>query len=519
MVHFKVKQSMTHADEYVDSSKVDKKKTWTPSYTIAVTALTKLFHIYRDNIGPGVKLINQAKFPKPVHVLVKKVYIPRRKEIRPLDMPENDAEGRIKAEWIDKLGSDVNTPAERVILFAHGVGESIAYPKTKNRGAYFMGNRKTHRAITWRLARYANARVLSIDYRLAPEHQFPTPINDMVSAYLHLIDPPEGFPKYRPDQIVFMGDSAGGNLSMAAMLYLRDSQWSMPAGLGLISPWMDLTHSSPSFVFNGAHDFLPSSSSDPKFIKEAQVHYYVPPGVDMHDPLCSPYFATEDAEKPYPPMLIQAGTAERLRDENISFYSERAANSKVQLELYEDMIHDWHLFTAVEPISKFAVRRLAEFAIQVTTPATATDFPRSLKYIRNKHGFPIEDFEDPIAFLEKERERLRSFKEECEKKSAAAVVAESNETVVAAEVLAVEEEVPAVAVVAKESSEATIKVEEEVVKSVEEEVKIVEEKVVVEEVKVVVEEKVEAVAEKVEVVEEVKKVEETVEATIVTASA
>ena len=72
-----------------------------------------------------------------------------------------------------------------------------------------MCSRKTHRQVTWRLAKYASARVLAIDYRLAPEHVFPAALHDMVSAFLNLIDPKHQGHAYKPEQIVFMGDSAG----------------------------------------------------------------------------------------------------------------------------------------------------------------------------------------------------------------------------------------------------------------------------------------------------------------------
>ncbi|KAJ3110277.1 hypothetical protein HDU96_006756 [Phlyctochytrium bullatum] len=431
--HLEVSRSMSMADGYADSSKVDKKPTWSPSFAMTVTALTKLFHKYKDDLDKGKKIIEQMRFPRPVHVKVKKVYIPRRADVLPAGMSPDDATGSLKAEWVDpSLNANLNVPAKRVIIYAHGwvfcgrllSGVLMAFFAT-GRGVYVMCSRKTHRAVTWRLAKYAGARVLSIDYRLSPKHPFPLPINDMVSAYLHLIDPPEGsgLPRYRPDQIVFMGDSAGGNLSLVSMLQLRMMGKPVPAGLGLICPWMDVTHGSPSFVFNAGHDFLPSGSADPKYIQEGQIHYYVPPGVDMKQPLVSPLYAKEDPANPFPPMLIQIGGAERLRDESISFFAETCPNSSIQLEVYEDMVHVWHLFAAAENVARLAIRRLAAFAIEVTSTAAAADdaaasappraasFARRAVNIRNRRGFPEEPFDDPAAHLQRERARLRAFVE------------------------------------------------------------------------------------------------------------
>ncbi|KAJ3098852.1 hypothetical protein HDU96_010927 [Phlyctochytrium bullatum] len=436
---------------------------------MTVTALTKLFHKYRNNIDTGKKILDNAKFPRPVHVLVKKTYIPRRGDVLPAGMNPEDATGNLKAEYVDAdTNADLSKPAKRVILYAHG-------------GVYVMCSRKTHRAVTWRLAKYADARVLSrpglaaIDYRLAPHHKFPTPINDMVSAYLHLVDPPadSNLPRYRPDQIVFMGDSAGGNLCMAAMLYLRQSgKAAVPAGLGLLCPWLDLTHSSPSFVFNGAHDFLPTGSADPKYILEGQVHYYVPPNVEMDDPLVSPYYS-KDSEpgqpSTFPQILIQVGGAERLRDESISFYAERCPESNIQLEVYEDMIHVWHLFAPVEPISRVAIKRLASFAVSVTGP-TATPLDRKATLIRNRTGFPAEPFDDPLAHLERERARLRAVLLAREGDAGAEVPEEpDHDVVVMVEVEEVEvegvtkEEVPENVVANAESNEVVEPVAAEVV--------------------------------------------------------
>ena len=85
---------------------------------------------------------------------------------------------------------------------------------------------KTHRGMAWRLSKYSKAKILSVEYRLAPQHQFPAALQDMLSGYLYLIDPPQGQRKYDPSQVVFAGDSAGGNLSVSAVYWLKQNfQW------------------------------------------------------------------------------------------------------------------------------------------------------------------------------------------------------------------------------------------------------------------------------------------------------
>ena len=149
--------------------------------------------------------------------------------------------------------------AERVVLYLHG-------------GGFFICNRKTHRMLTWRVSKFCKARLLVIDYRLSPEAVFPLALHDALSSYIYLTKT-KG---YRPDQVVVMGDSSGGGLTFSMMVWLRDNAhlgYGMPAGTAMMSPWLDLTHSMPSFKVHGCYDFLPSSAKDPKYINETRGHY------------------------------------------------------------------------------------------------------------------------------------------------------------------------------------------------------------------------------------------------------
>jgi hypothetical protein len=271
---------------------------------------------------------------------------------------------------------------------------------------------------------------IAIEYRLAPENVFPCPIHDLLSAYLSLIDPPadSGMPKYHPSQITFVGDSAGGNLALVTGLWIRDqiaqgnTSIPLPAGLGLLCPWMDMSHSMPSFVLNGAHDFLPSKSHDPNFINETRSHYYLPHNMHLDNPLVSPIYAKEKlGGVSMPPMLIQVGGAERLRDESIYFYAETMKTERIQLEIFEDMVHDWHLFAVAEPVARTAIQRVADFILNVTpdrkegeseaqaegTSPEEMIFERHCRHIRNQPGFPAQVFEDPQEYLQAQVNHLK----------------------------------------------------------------------------------------------------------------
>ncbi len=126
--------------------------------------------------------------------------------------------GDLGAEWI----VPPEAASDRVILYLHG-------------GGYVMGSIATHRATVARIARAAKARALAIEYRLAPEHQFPAAVDDALAAYKWLLG--QG---YKPGKIVIAGDSAGGGLTLATLLAIRDAKLPMAAAGVAISPWADL---------------------------------------------------------------------------------------------------------------------------------------------------------------------------------------------------------------------------------------------------------------------------------------
>jgi acetyl esterase/lipase len=160
------------------------------------------------------------------------------------------------------IGRKEGYAGERVIYYIHG-------------GAYYVGNAATHRLITIGVSKACNARVfgewlvfsrlgclvdgVAITYRLAPEHAFPLPLHDVLHGYLRLLAPPLRIP---PENIVIMGDSAGGGLGLALCMYLRDEGYRMPAGLVLMSPWVDLTMSCGSWDENAETDVVPRPETD-----------------------------------------------------------------------------------------------------------------------------------------------------------------------------------------------------------------------------------------------------------------
>ncbi|KAI8815882.1 Alpha/Beta hydrolase protein [Fimicolochytrium jonesii] len=377
--------------------------TWTRSYAMTLTLLRSTLEQNKSSLWRARLITDKAAVPIPLKISLQKIYIPRRKDVLPEGMSAKDATGVLKAEWVDyHPHTDQHLPAERVILYVHG-------------GAYFICSRKTHRGITYRVAKYAHARVLAIDYRLSPESTFPTPLNDVLSAYLFLIDPPPhtGAPRYHPSQVTFMGDSAGAALAVSTVLWLRDHKPSipMPGALALISPWLDLTHSMPSWRLNNGYDYLPDGLTDRKYVTPTRSHVYVTDNSQLSHPLVSPMFAREHPHRPLPPTLIHAGDAEKLRDEIINFTERSFPSSPIQLELYEDQPHVFHMLAPLDPMGKCALKRMGSWTKDIMSRYTAHDtevtIPHTVTRVLNRPTNPVIPITDPLAIIDEAREILR----------------------------------------------------------------------------------------------------------------
>ncbi|KAJ7492363.1 Alpha/Beta hydrolase protein [Mycena latifolia] len=230
---------------------------------------------------------------------------------------------RLQAEW--KAGQQGRAAAEpqkkkeRVILYIHG-------------GAYYLSSAAGQRLISIPLSKYTDARVFALDYRLAPETRFPGPLHDAVSAYLRLVEDLH----IPPENIIVAGDSAGGGLSLALLMYLRDNEYPLPSAAILMSPWVDLTMSCESWESNAPFDVVPIPTATNHM---NPIALYLGDQVEQYltHPYASPLFGDF---KGLPPMLIQAGDAEVLRDE-IALLAHKAtlAGVDVRHELYEDAVH------------------------------------------------------------------------------------------------------------------------------------------------------------------------------------
>ncbi len=244
--------------------------------------------------------------------------------------------GGVPAEWVVVPGASVG----RVILYLHG-------------GGYVMGSINSHRDLATRLSRAAAARVLLIDYRLAPEHPHPAAVEDAVAAYRWLLSTGAA-----ASRITVAGDSAGGGLTVATLVALRDGGTPLPAAGVCLSPWVDLEGIGDSMTTQAAAD--PMVQRDP--LRKMAALYLA--GQDPRTPLAAPLYANLSG---LPPLLIQVGTAETLLDDSTRL-AERArkAGVNVTLEPWEDMIHVFQAFAPILPEGREAIERIGAFVRQRT---------------------------------------------------------------------------------------------------------------------------------------------------------
>jgi acetyl esterase/lipase len=218
-------------------------------------------------------------------------------------------------------------------------------------GGYCLGSLASHRALVARLSAEAKARVLSVDYRLAPEHPYPAAVDDAVAAYRWLLS--EGV---AADRIAIAGDSAGGGLTLATLLALKDAGDALPAAAVPLSPWTDLEGTGESVRTRAAVDLMIQADR----LKESADLYAN--GVDLREPRLSPLHGDYTG---LPPLLIQVGDAEVLLDDATRVAAiATGAGVDVTLEVWDEMPHVFQAFIGILPEADKAVARIGEWVRQ-----------------------------------------------------------------------------------------------------------------------------------------------------------
>ena len=240
-----------------------------------------------------------------------------------------------EADGIQAIRIDVpQAHRERCVLFFHG-------------GGYSYGNAPLYQDFMWRIGTAARASVVYFDYRLAPEHPFPAALDDAVRVARWVAT------QFDPQQIAFVGDSAGGGLVLATLKKLRDQADTLPRAAVAISPWTDLALTGPSLRTNYKADPMMDAAQFPAIAKRYLGE------ADPRDPYVSPLYGEAAG---LPPTLIQAGSDEVLLDDAVRMAEAmRTAGCDIELDVWPKMPHVWHLYARILPEGRQAIDHVGHF--------------------------------------------------------------------------------------------------------------------------------------------------------------
>jgi acetyl esterase/lipase len=238
----------------------------------------------------------------------------------------------IQAEWLIPSGAD----DKKVILYLHG-------------GGYVTGSIEDHRMMCGLLANAAAAKVLIPEYRLAPENPFPAAVDDALKVYDWLLA--QGISS---DKIIIAGDSAGGGLSVATVLALKDRGASLPAAVLCLSPWVDLTLRGRSHITKAKAEAVLRK----EVLREWALCYTNES--NLTNPLVSPVYGDFHG---FPPLLIQVGSEEILLDDSLMLAEKAKADGvDVTLKIWDGMWHVWQAMGDLIPENKKTFEEIGQFA-------------------------------------------------------------------------------------------------------------------------------------------------------------
>ena len=325
---------------------------------------------------PRPELMNQGLAPSEGHELVTEFLsasLSSKPASKPLTKPATKKKlGKIQLMRVrmDRLGDGVEFDGDIVPVDHLGIKGEWLIPANadhQNRmlyihgGAFLMGSSLSHRAITTRYAQIIGGPVFSLDYRLMPEHWRQSGIDDSRAAYRWIVEQgPQGACPLK--NLFISGDSAGGNLSLALSAWIRDNKLRPPEAVVALSPMTDSTFSSPSFFDNVATDTMlgPLLGGLTKLPKSVLLWFaaFTNQLRPSHHSV-SPLFA-DLAD--LPPTLVHASASEMLFDDAVRYVNKaRAAGSPVSLQVWQGMIHVWHIFVASVPEAEDAFKEIETF--------------------------------------------------------------------------------------------------------------------------------------------------------------
>ena len=240
--------------------------------------------------------------------------------------------GGCRAYWHDPAGATM----DRVILYVHG-------------GGYVIGSPKSHERLVGHIAKATGCRALNLDYRLAPEHPHPAAVQDATAAYRWLLA--QG---YLPAHIAISGDSAGGGLTLATLLSLKENGLPQPAAAVPLSPWTDLEGIGDSMTSNAERDLIVQKDG-----LVGMAAAFLGEGTHPRDPLAAPLYGDY---RGLAPMYIQVGGDETLLDDSTRVADRaRTAGCDVQIEVFPEMQHVFQSGVGNIPEATDAVEKIGAY--------------------------------------------------------------------------------------------------------------------------------------------------------------
>ncbi len=240
--------------------------------------------------------------------------------------------GGSRAYWHDAAGA----ANDRVVLYVHG-------------GGYVIGSARNYDRFAGHLANSVGCRVLNLDYRLAPEHPHPAAVQDSTNAYRWLLA--QG---YKPEHIAISGDSAGGGLTLATLLSIKENGLPQPAAGVPLSPWTDMEGSGDSMTSNAPNDLIVQKAA-----LQGMAAAFLGEGTHPRDPLAAPLYGDY---RGLAPLYIQVGGDETLLDDSTRVAEKaRAAGVEVKLDVFPEMQHVFQTSVGNMPEATDAVQRIGQY--------------------------------------------------------------------------------------------------------------------------------------------------------------
>jgi len=231
------------------------------------------------------------------------------------------------------------TNTDQIILYLHG-------------GGYTLGSSHTHRSLVGRIAKITNRVAIMPEYRKAPENPFPAALEDAVFSFKALLERGKN-----PEDIILMGDSAGGGLAIATQLKLKELNLPQAGAVVCLSPWVDLAATGESIDRFQNEDPLVDKAKMKLWADLYSGEY------DVRHPHISPLYADLSGLKP---LLIQVSSGEMLYDDSVRLAQKaKDAGVDVTLQTWEGLIHWWHIFQRTVPEAGDAVDKIADFVLNI----------------------------------------------------------------------------------------------------------------------------------------------------------